>query len=190
NTKVNPPNQLLDLAGLLPHPVQMAHPRKVPAMMQTLTDLLNERKASPVETVHPPVFITIYGIHRLRDLRRNEDDFSMDAGATSPVTQLAELVKEGGPLGIHFLVWVDTATGASRSFDRASLREFTLRVLFQMSANDSSNLIDSPAAGKLGAHRALFFSEELGTLEKLRPFGIPDAETLNWLSQNWVVWKK
>ena len=62
----------------------------------------------------------------------------------------------------------------NRTFDRNGLREFEIRVLFQMSANDSSTLIDSPAAGKLGANRALFYSEEENRIEKFRPYGLPD----------------
>jgi hypothetical protein len=49
-----------------------------------------------------------------------------------------------------------------------------------MSQNDSSSLIDSPAAGKIGEHRALYFSEEEGKFEKFRPYGFPDDE---WLEQ-------
>jgi S-DNA-T family DNA segregation ATPase FtsK/SpoIIIE len=63
------------------------------------------------------------------------------------------------------------------------------RVLFILSANDSSTLIDSPAAGKLGAHRALFYSEELGTLEKCRPYGVPDDETVAFLRDKFARWK-
>ena len=49
-----------------------------------------------------------------------------------------------------------------------------------MSANDSSNLIDSPAANKLGFHRALAYSEEQGTVEKFRPYAPADRA---WLDQ-------
>ena len=59
------------------------------------------------------------------------------------------------------------------------MREFDNRILFQMSANDSSNLIDSPLANKLGFHRALAYSEEQGIMEKFRPYALPDK---NWLS--------
>jgi DNA segregation ATPase FtsK/SpoIIIE, S-DNA-T family len=62
----------------------------------------------------------------------------------------------------------------NRTFDRQGLAEFEMRILFQMSAADSSQLIDSPAAGRLGPNRALFFSEEQGRLEKFRPYGPPD----------------
>ena len=53
-----------------------------------------------------------------------------------------------------------------------------MRVLFQMSSNDSSSLIDAPTASKLGPNRALFFSEEEGRLEKFRPYSIPEQDWL------------
>ena len=61
------------------------------------------------------------------------------------------------------------------------MRELTMRVVFQMSVADSSNLIDNPLASKLGVHRALFFSEEDGRLEKFRPYGLPSEEWLAWV---------
>ena len=54
----------------------------------------------------------------------------------------------------------------------------TMCVVFQMNVSDSSNLIDSPLASKLDMHRALFFNEEDGRLDKFRPYGLP-SET--WL---------
>jgi hypothetical protein len=56
-----------------------------------------------------------------------------------------------------------------------------LRVLFQMNATDSSNLIDSPAATQLGVHRALLYNEGEGRLEKFRPYGPPPEDWLLWL---------
>ena len=47
-----------------------------------------------------------------------------------------------------------------------------------MSATDSSSLIDSPAASRLGVHRALLYSDEQGTTEKFRPYGLPTPEWL------------
>jgi hypothetical protein len=54
-----------------------------------------------------------------------------------------------------------------------------MRVLFQMSINDSSNLIDSPAASTLGMHRALFHNEHYGSLETFRPYAMPDPAWLD-----------
>jgi hypothetical protein len=61
------------------------------------------------------------------------------------------------------------------------LRELEYRVAFQMNAADSSNLIDSAAASKLGVHRALLYREETGMSEKFRPYGAPDLEWLRSL---------
>ena len=47
-----------------------------------------------------------------------------------------------------------------------------------MSANDSSTLIDTPAASKLGENRALYYSEEANRIEKFRPYGVPELEWL------------
>jgi S-DNA-T family DNA segregation ATPase FtsK/SpoIIIE len=49
-----------------------------------------------------------------------------------------------------------------------------------MSAADSSNLMDSPAASRLGGHTAIFYSEERGEAEKFRPYGVPGRRYLEW----------
>src|SRR5262249_6605806 len=95
-------------------------------------------------------------------------------------------LREGSSLGVHTVVWCDTLNNVNRSLDRGMLREFEMRVLFQMSVADSSNLIDTPLAGKLGLHRALFHSEEQGKLEKFRPYGLPPAEWLTRVRQQWA----
>jgi hypothetical protein len=54
-----------------------------------------------------------------------------------------------------------------------------MRILFQMNANDSSNLMDSPVAARLGAQRAFFYSEDQGKMEKFRPYGLLTASFLS-----------
>ena len=128
---------------------------------------------------------------RFRDLRKSDDDFGYSFGKkdeprkASPSQQLTELIKEGPALGIHTIAWFDSLNNVSRAFDRSAMREFEMRILFQMSANDSSNLIDSPIANRLGTNRALFSSEEQGKLEKFRPYGQPDPEWLEALQNRW-----
>ena len=39
-----------------------------------------------------------------------------------------------------------------------------------MSAADSTSWIDSPLAGQLGEHRAIFYRDDLGTQTKFRPY--------------------
>ena len=64
--------------------------------------------------------------------------------------------------------------------DRPDGRQLGMRVLFQMSANDSASLIDSPKAGSLGLNRALFYSEHESRMEVFRPFALPGAD---WVAQ-------
>jgi hypothetical protein len=132
----------------------------------------------------PSIFVFFYGLQRYRVLRKQEESFSLSMSdepkPPAPDKQFADLLREGPALGIHLVAWSDTAVAIDRTLDRASLREFDHRVLFQMSAADSSNLIDSPLANKLGFHRGLAYSEEQGTSEKFRPYALADRA---WLDQ-------
>jgi hypothetical protein len=114
-------------------------------------------------------------------LRRQEDEFSFartdEDAPPDPGRQLSELLREGPHNGIHTLAWADTPVTLDRTFNRQSMREFDNRVLFQMSAADSSNLIDSPAANRLGLYRALLHSEELGLFEQFRR---TPAQSIGW----------
>ena len=70
----------------------------------------------------------------------------------------------------------DTYNNVNRFLSRKALSEFEMRVLFQMSANDSASLIDNPKASTLGLHRALFYNEQEGYLETFRPYALPGSE--------------
>jgi DNA segregation ATPase FtsK/SpoIIIE-like protein len=100
------------------------------------------------------------------------------AAASNPSQQLPMILREGPDFGVYTLVWCDTMTNLNRTFERSALREFILRVAFQMSENDSYNFVESSAANKLGDHRALLYNDEKGTGEKFRPYAVP--------SQQWV----
>jgi hypothetical protein len=158
-------------------------PRDADAALAELSADLARREAQDQHDA-PPSIVLINGLHRLRDLRKS-DDYSFSSGdgaAQTPAQQFAHLLREGPPLGIHTLAWCDTATNLDRTLERNSLREFDGRVLFQMSAADSTHLIDAPTAATLGRYRALLHSEESGTTEKFRPYAVPDPE---WLSRMW-----
>jgi hypothetical protein len=138
-----------------------------------------DRRQSSALTDEGPIYLFVYDLARIRDLRKQEDDFSFSRrGEEKPnaAKQFATILREGPGYGVHVIVWCDSLNNLNRAFERASLREFEMRILFQMSPNDSSTLIDSPMAGRLGPHRAFFSSEEQGKLEKFRPYGLPTAE--------------
>lgn len=151
-----------------------------PQAVQNLADILHQRQQHD-HAQADPVYVLIYGLHRFRDLR-HIDDFSFSASDAPPTTDklFADLLREGPLLGIHTIAWCDTANNINRTLERQSLREFEMRVLFQMSATDSALLIDNPAAATLGHHRALYYSEEEGRQEKFRPYASPPQQ---WLQE-------
>lgn len=142
-----------------------------------------ERRMQEDQHNAPSLFLLIFGLQRYRMLRRNEDVFALsheDEGQSQPDVQFATLLREGPAVGIHTIVWSNTLSTLERTLDRQAIHEFDHRVLFQMSAADSSNLIDSPLANQLGLHRALLYSEEQGAVERFRPYA---AIGDDWLAQ-------
>ncbi len=141
------------------------------------------RRESTNDEDATPIYLVIFNGGRFRDLRRGEDDFSFSSDRDkppSPDKQWAEILRNGPAWGVHTLLWCDTYNNVSRMLDRMAMREFEMRVAFQMSAADSASFLDSPAATKLRQHRGLLASEDLGTLEKFRPYGVP---TDKWLKE-------
>ena len=166
----------------LPQEVKFVDYRQVDDAINELSEEMERRRGQ--DQLQPPIFLIVNGLQRYRTLRKSEDDFSFSVSSDDgpkkpkPDKQLVELVKEGPNVGIHLVTWVDTLASIERTFERGLMREFDYRVLFQMSANDSSNLVDSPVANKLGFFRALAYSEEKGSMEKFRPYGVPPKEWL------------
>jgi DNA segregation ATPase FtsK/SpoIIIE-like protein len=158
--------------------------RAADAAVAAIYDEFQKRQAGDGGADQPPVFLIVSGLQRFRTLRKADSDFGFDGdageAATKPDKQFSALLKDGPGVGIFTIVRVDTSTNLERAMDRRMLKEFDYRVLFQMSANDSSNLIDSTAAGGLGQHRGLLYSEETGQVEKFRPYAVPEAD---WLTR-------
>jgi hypothetical protein len=114
----------------------------------------------------------------------NEFDFGSGDDAASTAKAFSDILVEGPLHNIHTMVWCDTLGNLNRSFSRKTLREFENRVLFQMSATDSSELIDSPAANRLGLYNALLYSVQTGGVEKFRPYSLPDMDLVEELGRN------
>jgi S-DNA-T family DNA segregation ATPase FtsK/SpoIIIE len=159
----------------LPHPLEVAGPRQAGALLTQLLALLDQRlsgEAAPTE-----VFLLIPGLQRWRELR------STDAYGTQqsePAKGLTRLAEEGPEVGIHLLAWADSLATAERVFKRGGLAHFDLRVALQMNDKESTDLLGSPIAARLGENRALFRHEdwEAGRMEKFKPYALPDEETL------------
>ena len=171
-------NVLTDIAREMSCNVEKVGPREVESAMATLYAELQKRLKDGAGNA-PSIYLVINALHRFRDLRRNEDDYGFSVGdddkPKTPSQVLGELLKEGPTLGMHVIAASDTLANLNRIFDRQALREFDMRALLQMGANDSTNLIDMPDASRLGMHRALLYSEETGTIEPFRPYASPGS---------------
>ena len=164
--------------------VQRVKPRKANDTIITVHQELRRRIDGDREK-EAPVVMVIHNLSRFRDLRRDEDDFGFGGslGEDKPVSVsklFGELLKDGPALGVHVICWSDTWNNATRWLSNQLLREFEIRVAFQMNPNDSTNLLDSPAASRLGPNRAILYRDDTGTAEKFRPYGRPDS---GWLKQ-------
>ncbi|MFM9964524.1 MAG: FtsK/SpoIIIE domain-containing protein [Planctomycetaceae bacterium] len=168
-----------ELQAALPHTIQLGEPRDVPAVLTTLSAEMTRREQSGSRD-DTPIYVVIFNLGRFRDLKKSDDDMGFSFGGgekkVSPSKQFTDLLKNGPSFGIHTLVWSDTYNNVSRWFSSQTLREFEVRIVFQLSASDSSNLIDSPLASKLGPNRAIMHSVDQGTNEKFRPYGPPTPE--------------
>ncbi len=177
--------RLAKVKDVVPHKVREVTARDLAASIGEIAAEVDRRQQRGDASDAPTIYLFIYDIQRFRDLRKSDDDFGGGFGgygekkADPPSKLFVNILRDGPPLNVHTIVWCDSLNNLNRTFDRQALREFEMRVLFQMSANDSSTLIDSPVASKLGPNRALFFSEEEGRLEKFRPYGLPDDDWLN-----------
>jgi len=174
------------LADFLPHSVRVTGRRGLPEAISEIAAEVDCRMNAD-NTAAPPIYLLVYGLQRARDLRQ-EEEFSIpmageEPAPPNPAKQFATILREGPDFGIHTLAWCDTYTNLTRTLDRRSLREFEMRVVFQLGAEDSSNLIDVPAASKLGSYRAFYFSEEEGRLEKFRPYSLPSEAWLTWVGE-------
>ncbi len=174
---------LAKVAAATPHAATVGDWRSLEETMAAVAAELQRRQET--KTDGPELFLFIHDLARFRDLRRKEDDFSFSRReeAASPADQLDVILREGPVLGVHAVVWCDTVTNMNRHFTHQTLREFEMRVLFQMSPNDSGHMIDAPHASKLGSHRSLFASEDQNKLEKFRPYAAPGSEYLERLAR-------
>lgn len=173
------------IVNALPHEIQLPDRNNLPSALNALGTEVSARQKGD-STDRSPCFVFINGIQWFRELRKEEDYGFGRRGAervVSAAENLLTILRDGPIVNVFSIVWADTPANLGRSIDRSGQREFGQRVLFQMSANDSSTLIDSPAASRLGKNRALYTTEEMPYPEKFRPYGLPTRDWLQLVRQ-------
>ncbi len=166
--------------AMLPHRVRSLKDERLEDMMERLETHMDRRAEHGA--VHGEIYFIVIGLQLFKKLRP-EDEFSFSAndgeGDSKPGAVLDRIIREGSSLGVRVLATMDSYNSSQRFLNRKALSEFEMRVLFQMSANDSAALIDHTKASQLGLHRALFYNERRGYAEVFRPYAMPDG---SWLS--------
>ena len=164
----------------IPHEVKLVRAGEVEEIMMALAA---EQQSQTEQSGAPGVetFLFIQGLQRNKKLKFDEEmSFSLDANAGAhPGLQLNKLITEGAGLGFHVIATCDSYNNVMRCLSRKAVSEFEMRVVFQMSSNDSASLIESPQANDLGLHRAILFNGQEGWTETFRPYALPAPD---WIS--------
>jgi len=172
------------LSKQLPLEMKVATPGDIAA---AISDIAGEvdRRLQASDSGAPPIFLVLFNLARFRDLRKSDDyNFSFDEQQAAGLDQqFSTILREGPNFGVHSLIWCDMFANVNRWIDRQSMSDLAIRVLFQMGATDSANLMDSPEASRLGVHRAILYSEEQGEFEKFRPYGPPSPDWLAFVRE-------
>lgn len=154
------------------------------SVVEEFTVEMQRREELPDHASAAEMLLVIRDIGQFRELRRDEDEFSLGSfGEPKEVTlasQFGDLIRRGPLVGIHIVVWGDTFSNTMRWLSSSLLREFENRIGLRMNQTDSASLIDSPIAAGLGPGRALLYRDQTGAVEKFRPFAWPADE---WLRQ-------
>jgi energy-coupling factor transporter ATP-binding protein EcfA2 len=156
--------------------VQIADVRSIDTTMEAIKLELDRRSAAP-DQAYPSMLVAVVNISRFRELRRSEEYSFGEAGGGSPKPDavLADLMRDGPTLGMHVWLWADSAATLTRWISRQSLRDIELRILMQMSASDSNQLIDTNAANRLDRYVALVHDDIEGKATKFRPFELQNV---------------
>jgi S-DNA-T family DNA segregation ATPase FtsK/SpoIIIE len=165
---------LEQIVAIIPQDTKLVRAGDVDEIM---TALAAEQQTRAEQSGGAETFLFIHSLQRNKKLKFDEEmSFSLDANAgANPGLLFNKLITEGAGLGFHVIATCDSYNNVMRFLSRKAVSEFEMRVVFQMSSNDSASLIESPQANDLGLHRAILFNGQEGWTETFRPYALPDA---------------
>lgn len=159
--------------------IRVADHGGAPTVLQELAQEVRRRLEESTGSINSDVrVLAIMGIERFRVFWTREDDFGLSLSGddgqvgSRPDKDLSTILRDGPAVGVHVILWSGGVSSLARALGQKAIGEFAYRIAFQMSQADSSALIDSPAAGRITQHRALLYRDDVGTIEKFRPFAL------------------
>jgi hypothetical protein len=166
-------DQIADLSNPIAGANLYADYRNCDAILEWLGGELERRTSNPDKPCRSLCFC-ILNLGRFRELRRN-DEFSFGSSideSAKPTTEaiFTRILRDGPSVGLHVVVCSDSAGNLGRWIPRQGMRDLEIRILCQMSTNDSNTLIDSGAANRLEPHAVIYYDEIDGKIQKVRPY--------------------
>jgi len=173
---------LEQIVAIIPQETKLVRAGDVDEIM---TALAAEQQTRAEQPGGAETFLFIHGLQRNKKLKFDEEmSFSLDASSgTNPGLLFNKLITEGAGLGFHVIATCDSYNNVMRFLSRKAVSEFEMRVVCQMSSNDSASLIESPQANDLGLHRAILFNGQEGWTETFRPYALPDSAWITGAGQ-------
>ena len=168
------------LAERLPHRYQVISRRELPGAFGTIHRELT-RRLDADHVVSESIFLFLFGIHRMRDLRDDEGStFGRSDDEPDLRSMFADILREGPEVGIFTMAWADSQSSAARVLDRRMIGDMGRRIVGPMSEQDLLALIDSTLAARLDKpHRMVRFDEDRpGDVETFRPYAVENSEWL------------
>lgn len=124
---------------------------EISLVIEKLSDEFERRNALDVneQADEPSLFVTMTELEKTRELRRTQDRFG--GTVDTPLGQkLAQLLREGGFVGIHFILSFSGVTAMKQLIEpRKGLVNFRHRVALQMDEESSHTFIRSRQASRL-----------------------------------------
>ena len=178
------------LAGVLRPSLEVVSTREMPALLARIAHLIDGRLDSLYQSASldapklpdsSPVFIVLAGLHHALAAPRAYDGDASERFASAE--RLAKIVQLGPSVGVHVVAWCDALSSFAAVLGAAMLPEFEMRAVTRLSEDDSTALLDSPAASLLKDSEALLLDRRSGALQSFRPYASPEDAWLAWVRE-------
>lgn len=143
-----------------------------------LSPLLAEVSAAVTERIKLSDFRNRARVVILAGLRRAREFDPQSYDDDSETGMLKMILRDGPEVGVHVIASTDRPAALDRRLSQEMLREFGLRVLGHMSAEDSRNLTDTDLAAAVNASQVVFDDFDRATTVVARRFGRADTKWL------------
>ena len=133
-------------------------PNQIDELFDELLEILAQRKSS--NEAHKTIVCFINSLNKIQRLR--DDNILYD--------KLFTLLNEGAEYGIHFILHCDSVNNLNRTPVSRDLSFFNHRIIFEMNQDAYYKIIGSYQIKQLKPNRMVYYSDELGVHQIIKPY--------------------